>query len=60
MNKPDFQSMSDLELLAHLAYRYPEANEEGKKLIENAVNPKLFKLITHPDVQRAVVEARSL
>jgi len=59
MSKPDYESMSDLKLLAHLAYRYPQATEEGKKLIQEAVSPEIFKLITHPDVQKAVVEARS-
>jgi hypothetical protein len=32
----------------------------GKKLIQEAVSPEIFKLITRPDVQRAAVEARSL
>ena len=58
MSKPDYQSMSDLELLAHLAYRYPQANDEGKKLIEEAVSPEIFKLLTHPNVQKAVIEAQ--
>ncbi len=57
-NKPDFQSMNDLELLAHLAYRYPQATDEGKKLIQEAVSPEIFKLITHADVQKAVIEAQ--
>lgn len=60
MNKPDYKSMDDLELLAHMAYRYPQATEEGKQLIKEAVSPELFKAITHPNVQKAVAEAQSV
>ncbi|MBD2001909.1 MULTISPECIES: hypothetical protein [Cyanophyceae] len=53
MNKPDYESMSDWELLAHLSYCYQvQANDEGRKLIREAVEPEIFELITHPDVQK--------
>ena len=53
MNKPDYESMSDWELLAHLSYCYHvQANDEGRKLIEEAIEPEIFRLITDPNVQK--------